>query len=185
MRKVHLPLLTLAIIGALSGAKSGMSQAPAPPPTRAPDGPGAPHWTVVGAQSPGASHAAAGMSAPADRNGDFLIGPDYRPAPELSKVEGVPSGSVQQFVMESKDSSFYPGVARAVFGTLDPNNPRTLKVETHPQSWERAITVYIPAGYKAPDGRDPDPERRGRCAGQRARTGIRHAVRKVCGVHRA
>jgi iron(III)-enterobactin esterase len=149
MRKVHLPLLTLAIIGALSGAKSGMSQAPAPPPTRAPDGPGAPHWTVVGAQSPGASHAAAGMSAPADRNGDFLIGPDYRPAPELSKVAGVPSGSVQQFVMESKDSSFYPGVARAVFGTLDPNNPRTLKVETHPQSWERAITVYIPAGYKA------------------------------------
>jgi iron(III)-enterobactin esterase len=89
------------------------------------------------------------MSAPADRNGDFLIGPDYRPAPELSKVAGLPSGSVQQFVMESKDSSFYPGVARDVFGTRDPNNPRTLKVETHPQSWERAITVYIPAGYKA------------------------------------
>lgn len=92
------------------------------------------------------------MSAPSDRNGDFLIGPEYRPAPELSPVAGVPAGSVQQFVMESKDSKYFPGVARDVSGTVDPKNPRTLIVETHPQPWQRAITVYIPPGYKAGTG---------------------------------
>ncbi len=54
---------------------------------------------------------------------------------------------VQQFVMDSKDSKFYPGIARDVFGTVDPNNPKTLIVETHPQPYQRTITVYIPAQY--------------------------------------
>jgi hypothetical protein len=44
-----------------------------------------------------------------------------------------------------KDSNFYPGIARDAVGTVDPNNPKTLIVETHPQPWARAITVYIPA----------------------------------------
>jgi enterochelin esterase-like enzyme len=35
-----------------------------------------------------------------------------------------------------------------VFGTVDPGNPKTLIVDTHPKPWERAITVYIPAQYK-------------------------------------
>jgi enterochelin esterase-like enzyme len=51
--------------------------------------------------------------------------------------------------MESKDSKFYPGVARDVSGTVDPNNPRTLVVDSHPQPWKRAITVYVPSQYKA------------------------------------
>ena len=87
-------------------------------------------------------------AAPLAAFGDSVIGPEYRPAPELSVVDGVPKGTVQQFTMESKDSKFYPGVARDVFGTVDPNNPRTLIVETHAQPWQRAITVYIPAQYK-------------------------------------
>jgi enterochelin esterase-like enzyme len=72
----------------------------------------------------------------------------YQPAPELGVVGGVPKGTVQQFTMSSKDSRFYPGVGRDAFGTVDPNNPRTLIVETHAQPWERAITVYIPAQHK-------------------------------------
>ena len=83
-----------------------------------------------------------------DAKGDFLIGPDYLPAAELTGIEGVPRGKVQQFTMDSADSRFYPGIARKVFGTVDPNNPKTLIVETHPQPWQRAITVYIPAQYK-------------------------------------
>lgn len=86
-------------------------------------------------------------NAPLDRNGDFLIGPDYRTAPELDAVSGAPSGTVRQFTLESKDSRFYSGVARDVFGTVNPNNPRTLLVETHAQPWARAITVYVPAQY--------------------------------------
>jgi len=108
------------------------------PPTRAPDAAGAPPFTRV----------APGGNAPVDATGDFLIGPDYLPAPELTVVEGVPKGTVRQFVMNSKDSRFYPGIAREVFGTVDPANPKTLIVETHAKPWQRAITVYVPAQYK-------------------------------------
>ena len=115
--------------------------APRPsPPTRAPDGPGAPEWIKV---------SGAGANAPTDQNGDFLIGPDYLPAPETRPTEGVPPGKVTQFTMESKDSTFYPGIARDVFGTPDPQNPKKLIVEAHAQPWTRAITVYVPAGLKA------------------------------------
>jgi len=113
-------------------------QARPTPPTRAPDGEGAPKFTRV----------ASGGNAPIDSNGDFLIGPDYLPAPEINVVEGVPAGKVEQFTLTSADSRFYPGIARDVFGTVDPDNPKTLIVETHAQPWERAITVYIPAQYK-------------------------------------
>ena len=107
------------------------------PPTRPADGPGAPQWTVLGA----------GMNPPADRNGDFEIHPRYRSPPEASAV-AEPRGAVQQFMMDSKDSKYYPGVGRDVFGTVDPNNPRTLIVKTHAEPWRRAITVYIPAQYR-------------------------------------
>jgi hypothetical protein len=88
------------------------------------------------------------MSAPADQNGDFLIGPDYRPAPELSVVPGRPTGTVRQFTLESKDSRLYPGIARDEFGTVDPANPKALIVHTHARSWQRAITVYVPDQYR-------------------------------------
>ena len=120
------------------------------PPTRPADAPGAPHWTVVGAR-PGSSapRAAAGRNPPVDRNGDFLIGPDYVPAPELGAVPGRPQGTVRQFTLESKDSKYYPGIGRDTFGSVDSKNPRTLIVETRPQPWQRVITVYIPAQYKS------------------------------------
>ena len=108
-------------------------------PTRPADAPGAPQWTAV--------HGA-GTNAPADKSGDFLIGPEYRSPPELAVVDGVPRGEVRQFTMESTDSKYYPGVAREVFGTVDPGNPKTLIVETHTRPWQRAITVYIPAQLK-------------------------------------
>jgi len=132
-------------------AKTEAAAAPSPrptPPTRPPDGPGAPKFIVVGAK-PGdpAFHAAPGANPPIDADGDFLIGPDYVPAPELTVVEGVPQGRVEQFTMDSADSKFYPGIARDVFGTVDPNNPKTLIVETHPAPYHRTITVYIPKQY--------------------------------------
>jgi len=89
------------------------------------------------------------MNAPVNQNGDFLIGPDYQPAPELKVVPGTPQGTVAQFTLESKDSKYYPGIARDVFGTVDPKNPKTLIVQTHAQPWQRVITVYIPAQYKS------------------------------------
>ena len=81
-------------------------------------------------------------------DGNFLIGPGYVRASELDVNTNVPQGKVQQFSMDSKDSKFFnPGIARNVFGTVDPNNPKTLIVETHPIDYKRAITVYIPGQY--------------------------------------
>lgn len=119
-----------------------------PPPTRPADGPGAPRWTVVGAKTGEAALTGApGMNAPVDAEGDFLIGPDYLPANELDVVDGVPRGSITQFAIESANSGFYPGIARQVFGAVDPNNPKTLIVDTHAKPWSRAITVYVPRQY--------------------------------------
>ncbi|MEO7598713.1 MAG: alpha/beta hydrolase-fold protein [Opitutus sp.] len=118
------------------------------PPTRPPDGPGVPKFTVAGAKAGDtALRAAPGANPPVDVEGDFLIGPDYLPAPELNVVEGVPRGRVEQFTMDSADSKFYPGIARDTFGTVDPGNPKTLIVETHPAPYKRTITVYIPHQY--------------------------------------
>jgi iron(III)-enterobactin esterase len=127
------------------------------PPARPANDPGAPAWTVVGVQptqpaQPGSAdlHAAAGMNPPVDQNGDFLIGPDYMRAPELWDGHGVPQGDIEQFTMNSKHSKFYPGTAQNGFANikLDPGNPKTLLVKTHAESWDRTITVYIPAQYK-------------------------------------
>jgi enterochelin esterase-like enzyme len=158
MRPVRIALLAICLLGAAIAlwqeARAQAPAAPVPaattpaapppprpaPPTRPPDGPEAPSFTKVEGR---------GANAPVDKNGDFLIGPDYAPAPELTVVDGVPAGKVRQFVMDSKDSKFYPGIAREVFGAVDPNNPKTLIVETHAKPWQRAITVYVPAQYKA------------------------------------
>ena len=88
-----------------------------------------------------------GANPPPKVDGNFLIGLAYAQAPELSVTPGVPEGRVQQFNMDSTDSKFYPGIARNASGTVDPNNPKTLIVETHPAPYTRTITVYIPSQY--------------------------------------
>src|SRR5215469_8949168 len=93
-----------------------------------------------------------GENPPLDAYDNFVIGPKYAPAPDRKKVEGVPEGKVEQFVIDSKDTKlFNPGIARKEFGKVDPNNPKTLIVETHAIDYKRAITVYIPAQYKPGD----------------------------------
>jgi enterochelin esterase family protein len=138
----QVPSMVLAMLLAASIASAADTATPAArpaPPTRPADGPLAPAWTVI---------SGAGKNAPVDRDGDFLIGPEYLPAPELTVVAGVPMGTIKQFVMRSEDSRIYPkAIAREVFGTPDPANYKTLIVATHEKPWERAITVYIPATY--------------------------------------
>lgn len=105
-------------------------------------------------KAPAATDAAAnpteappGANPPPNVDGNFLIGPTYAKAPELTENPDVPHGKVEQFSMDSADSKFYPGIARKAFGTVDPNNPKTLIVETHPAPYKRTITVYIPSQY--------------------------------------
>jgi len=138
-------LLAVIWFPTISSAADAPAPAPKPvaktqPPTRPFDAPGTPKFTRLDGKP--------GANPPADVDGDFLVGPDYKVSPEMKVVEGVPQGKVQQFVMHSKDCQrFNPGIARKVFGTPDPNNPKTLIVETHNIDYNRTITVYIPAQY--------------------------------------
>lgn len=91
-----------------------------------------------------------GENPPLDANGNFVVGPKYAPAPERKKVAGVPEGRVEQFEIDSKETkTFNPGVARREFGKVDPDNPKTLVVETHPIDYKRKVGVYVPAQYQA------------------------------------
>ena len=111
------------------------------PPTRPFDAPGAPSFVRLDAKP--------GLQPPLDVSGNFLIGPDYLAAPELQVVEGVPKGKIVQFTIDSRETKLLnPGIAREEFGKVDPNNPKTLIVETHEIDYQRQITVYIPAQYR-------------------------------------
>ena len=130
----------LAISVPASSAEKRKKPVRPTPPTRPFDEHGAPTFTRLDGQP--------GVNPPVNVDGDFLIGPDYVAPAEAEAVEGVPQGTVHQFIIDSKDCKlFNPGIARDVFGTVDPDNAKTLIVKTHPIDYERAITVYIPAQY--------------------------------------
>jgi hypothetical protein len=61
-------------------------------------------------------------------DGAYSNGPAYPTAPELAKRAGVPEGKVIEFVMNSSESKFYPGVNGA---------------------FQRHVCVYVPGGYVA------------------------------------
>jgi hypothetical protein len=83
----------------------------AQPPVRRFDDPGSPPFNVL----------KAGENPPLDVDGNFVIGPEYTPVPERKAVEGVPQGKVKQFTIDSKETKlFNPGIARKVFGKVDP-----------------------------------------------------------------
>ena len=159
MKSLAIAIAALSLIPVASYA--------APPPTRPPTAPGTPALVAAGpgaedrakaasSRAPADADAASnpteatpGANPPANLDGNFLIGPTYVKAPELTVVEGVPKGRVEQFSLDSADSKFYPGIGRSAFGTVDPNNPKTLIVDTHPAPYHRTITVYIPSQYVA------------------------------------
>lgn len=145
-----------AMLPLLVAASYAHSQRPAArpvPPTR---DPAAPDYVAAKTLPDGAV-------PPANRDGNFILGPTHLAGPEVD----VPHGDVYEFVLESKDSKFYPGIARdaGTFGTPDPNGPAKLIVTTsHPAPYTRRVTVYVPkqyvAGSVAPfivgaDGPDP------------------------------
>ena len=70
-----------------------------------------------------------------DKDGNFVIGPPYTPAPELTVKDGVPKGTIHEFTMDSKESKIYPGIARNQPGAVVP--------------YTRQVAVYVPAGYAA------------------------------------
>ena len=87
---------------------------------------------------------------PVNEDGNFIMGPNYTRAPELTTNPNVPQGEVHTFQMQSTDSKIYPGIKRddPQVGPLDPNNPYTvLEPTSHPAPYTRTITVYVPKQY--------------------------------------
>ena len=93
-----------------------------------------------------------GANAPADKDGNFILGPTHKPADETRLPEPAQIGKIVEFTMTSAESKRYPGIAReaGTHGTPDPSDPAKLLVPTsHPAPWTRKVTVYVPAGYVA------------------------------------
>jgi enterochelin esterase family protein len=103
--------------------------------------------------SPGyvaAKELADGSNAPADADGNFILGPTHPAAPETVVRPDVPHGAVYEITMSSAASKRYPGVARdaGTFGKPDLAHPERLLVATsHPAPWTRKVTVYVPKQY--------------------------------------
>ena len=140
-------LAILSFSGVLLAQTPVPSPAPAPtaasrpgPPTRDPHTPG----YVKATELPD------GSNAPANADGNFILGPTHPAAPESTVQPNVPQGTIVEFTMTSAESKFYPGITRdpGTFGTPDPEIPAKLLVPTsHPAPWTRKVTVYVPQQY--------------------------------------
>jgi enterochelin esterase-like enzyme len=85
----------------------------------------------------------------AKEDGNFIIGPTHNPASGMAANAGVPKGDVFEFIMESKDSRIYPGIAREpnTFAVPDPADPNKVIVNSHPAPYTRRVAVYVPKQY--------------------------------------
>jgi enterochelin esterase-like enzyme len=141
------PLAVLVFAAAILAA----AQTPAPrpvPPVRDPYTPG----YVAATQLPDGEVPPISSEAPPDARviRNFILGPTHTPAPESTLHPGVPQGTLTDITLSSTDSKYYPGIARTpgTFGTPDPAHPARLLVTTsHPATYTRHITVYVPAQY--------------------------------------
>jgi iron(III)-enterobactin esterase len=140
-----LPILLVATLATLAQTPAPAPAPPAkpqrtPPPARDPNTPG----YVKATELPD------GQVPSPRKDGNFIIGPTHTPAPEMTAKEGVPQGDVHEFVMESKDSKIYPGIARepGTFARVDPNDPGKVIVNSYPQAYTRKVAVYVPKQYK-------------------------------------
>jgi len=145
-------LIVAAVLGLLSPAAPAADPAPAKPPTvAAPARRPAP--PTRDPNTPGyvkATELPDGAVPPADADGNFVVGPTRKKAPEMTADPSVPKGTVVEFVMKSADSKIYPGIMRepGTFGTPDKDIPAKLIVTTSkPAPWSRKIAVYVPKQY--------------------------------------
>jgi enterochelin esterase-like enzyme len=154
MHRLLCSICLIVLIAATSPATAQVQPAPpATPVPVAPPRPPRPAPPTRDPHTPGyveARELPDGVNAPADKDGNFILGPTHAPAPEAIALPGVPQGTVIEFTMNSADSKIYPGIARdpGTFGTPDPTDPAKLIVITsHPAPYTRHVAVYVPKQY--------------------------------------
>ena len=149
------------LISLIAGAAPAMAQTPAAQPTPpaaapappVPPRPSASSLPTRDPHAPGyvtATELPDGTVAPPTADGNFIIGPTHKPAPETTAQPDVPKGAIFEFTMISADSKIYPGIARepGTFGTSDPSDPTKMVVTTsHPAPYTRHVAVYVPSQY--------------------------------------
>ncbi len=150
-------LSTALLLTVAAGWNPALAQAPPQTPAQAPPAPtGRPPRPTPPTRDPHtpgyvtAKELEDGANAPANADGNFILGPTHTAAPEMTAQEGVPQGTVYNFTMESTDSKIYPGIAReqGTFGRPDPNDPAKIIVTTsHPAPYTRKLAVYVPKQY--------------------------------------
>jgi len=114
------------------------------PPTRNPANP----------KYPPATELPDGTLPPKGAHGNYIIGPTHDPSPEAI-AQNVPKGRVFTFTMTSEESRIYnPGFVRdesVLDGAVNsastvPGDPSNVIIPTsHPGTWTRSVSVYIPA----------------------------------------
>ncbi|MGZ5998383.1 MAG: alpha/beta hydrolase [Rhizomicrobium sp.] len=95
------------------------------------------------------------MTALTDPNadGDFVIGPDYAPAAEMTFNPGIPAGAIHAFTMSSRDSTIYPGIQRLendITKRRDAYGNRVAAAEAEQSvaaTYTRTVWVYVPSQY--------------------------------------
>jgi iron(III)-enterobactin esterase len=141
-------LLSIAFaVSLVAGLNSALAQAPAtPPPSTPPARAPRPQAPTRDPHTPGyvtAKELPDGENAPANADGNFILGPTHNPAPEMTAQDSVPHGTVSTFEMQSTDSKIYLGIARDPRDPSEPNKPIT----SHPQPYTRKVAVYVPKQY--------------------------------------
>jgi enterochelin esterase-like enzyme len=83
--------------------------------------------------------------------GNFIIGPTHKPAPEALVKTDVPHGTIYTFTMTSAESKLFPGIARDSGTSIvrDPNDSTAVIVSSHAKPYTRRVDVYVPAQYVA------------------------------------
>lgn len=141
----------LLLAGLVTGSATAQNPAqPAIPAAAAPARPTPPTRDAHASGNAQAADLADGANAPANRDGNFILGPTHDAAPETAAREGVPHGTIYNFVMSSEDSKLYPGIARDAepAGPRDPNDRAGQTISTHPAPYTRKVAVYVPRQYK-------------------------------------
>ena len=104
--------LTFGVFADTPAVPAAQPPAAAPPPATRPARPVPPGRDP---NTPGYVEAKAiadGTVPSAEADGNFIIGPTHKPAPEMKPQEGVPQGQVFTLTMKSEESKIYPGIMR-------------------------------------------------------------------------
>jgi len=149
--KIRIAIASLAVMGALAAAiaqptpPTPAPAAAAPPPGPGRGGPPAP---------PPFEFPVGGTDNLSD--GDYVIGPEYRPARESTLIHANATGTKHELIMRAEDSKIYPGRKRKPGYVADParspggrGNAVPGDVQWVDAPYEpRHVWVYLPGGYK-------------------------------------